>query len=157
MIWRIFLVCAMVLGVCQFDARAQSGRQASAANDDWLHDVTALMMFGEAWGFASDPTFERAVADALTNCQKMSGTRLGCGGAFTTVRNGWSLGVRCGRVTIVVADQDLAEAERQVLWREKVLRTEYRRQMPACVRVVTIGPGGKSVTPEPARDSAGAR
>ena len=157
MIGRIFLACALVLGVCQFDARAQSERRVAAADDDWLHDMTVLMMFGEAWGFASDPMFERAVADALTNCQKMSGTKFGCGGVFTTIRAGWTLGVRCGRTTIIVADKDLAEAERRVLSREDELRTQYRREMPTCVRVVTIDPGGESVTPELARDSAGAR
>ena len=75
----------------------------------------------------------------------------------TTIRAGWSLGIRCGRETIIVADKGLAEAERRASWREAELRTHYQPKMPACVRVVTIDPSGRLVTPELARRLAGAR
>jgi hypothetical protein len=54
-----------------------------------------------------------------------------------------------------VADRDLAEAERRALRRETELRTVYMRDMPECVRVVTVDPGGRIVPPRPQIESAG--
>src|SRR6201999_3034282 len=99
-------------------------------------------------GSATEPTISRAIARAIANCKAMSGAELGCGASFTSIRAGWSLGIRCGRENIIVADKDLAEAERRALRREAELRTHYVPQMPACIRVVTIDPNGRSVTPE---------
>jgi hypothetical protein len=121
-------------------------------------DFTVLTMHGEAWGSATEPGINRAIARPIANCKAMSGTQLGCGASFTTTRAGWSLGLRCGGETIIVADRNLAEAERAALRRETELRTLYARDMPACVRVVTIDPSGRSISsPELARRLAGTR
>jgi hypothetical protein len=159
MIDRIFLrlACAIALSLGQFSARAQSNWQELAASEDWMHDFTVLTMFNEAWGVATDPDINRAIARAIANCKAASGPELGCGAYFTSIRAGWSLGIRCGRETIVVADKDLAEAERRASRRELDLRTHYHPEMPACVRVATIDPAGRLVTPELARRLAGAR
>src|SRR5262245_21358632 len=147
MISRILLACAVVLGLGQFHAPAQSGPGDWTAREDWKHDYTVLTVYGSAWGAATDPVFDRAVARAIADCNAMSGTELGCGAYFNSVQAGWSLGVRCGRATLVVTDKDLAEAERAVSRRELDLRTHYIPDMPACVRVVTIDPHGASVAP----------
>jgi hypothetical protein len=159
MIGRIFLglACAMALGLGQVGAHAQSRWQALAADEDWMHDFTVLTVFNEAWGVATDPDINRAIAHAIANCKAMSGPELGCGARFTSVRAGWSLGIRCGRETVIAADKDFSEAERRAAWREADLRAHYQPQMPACVRVVTIDPTGRSVTPERARELAGTR
>ena len=130
MIGRIFLglTCAMALSLGQFGARAQSNWQELAASEDWMHDFTVLTMFDDAWGAATDPAINRAIARAIANCKAMSGAELGCGGYFTSIRAGWSLGIRCGREIIIVADKDLAEAERRASRREAELRTHYRRR-----------------------------
>ena len=158
MIGRIFLglACAMALSLGQFGARAQSNWQELTASEDWMHDFTVLTMFGDAWGSATDPAINRAIVRAIANCKAMSGAELGCGGYLTSIRAGWSLEIRCGREIIIVADKDLAEAERRASRRELVLRTHYP-EMPACVGVVTIDPTGRSVTPESARQLAGTR
>jgi hypothetical protein len=159
MIGRILfgLTCAVAIGLGQIGARAQSVWPKSAANEDWMHDFTVLTMYGDAWGSATEPEISRAIARAIANCKAMSGPELGCGASFTSIRAGWSLGIRCGRVNIVVSDKDLAEAERGAAWREAELRTHYVAEMPACVRVVTIDPTGRSVTPALARRMAGTR
>jgi hypothetical protein len=159
MIGRILigLTCAMAISLGPFGVRAQSSWQELAASEDWMHDFTVLTMFDEAWGAATDPAINRAIARAIATCKAMSGAELGCGAYFTSIRAGWSLGIRCGRETIIVADQDLAEAEGRVSQREAELRTHYRPEMPACVRVVTIDPTGRSVTPELARPLAETR
>ncbi len=90
-----------------------------------MHDFTVLTMYGDAWGSATEPEIGRAIARAIANCKAMSGPELGCGASFTSIRAGWSLGIRCGRENIIVADKDLAEAERRALRREAELRTHY--------------------------------
>ena len=159
MIGRIFfgLTCAIALSLGQFGVRAQSSWQELAASEDWMHDFTVLTMFAEAWGAATEPFINQAIARAIANCEAMSGPELGCGAYFTSIRAGWSLGLRCGRETIVVADRDFAEVERRAAWREAELRAHYQPEMPACVRVVTIDPTGRSVSPELARQMAGTR
>ena len=122
-----------------------------------MHDFTVLTMFDEAWGAATDPEINRAIARAIANCKAMSGPELGCGAYLTSIRAGWSLGIRCGRENIIVAEKDLAEAERRALRREVELRTHYVPDMPACFRVVTLDPSGRSVAPELARRLVGTR
>jgi hypothetical protein len=152
MIGRIALglACAMALSLYQSGVRAQSNRAELAASEDWMHDFTVLTMFNQAWGVATDADINRAIARAIANCKKMSGADLGCGAVFTSIRAGWSLGIRCGRESIIVADENLAEAEWRALRRETELRTHYAREMSACDRVVTIDPDGRLVIPEQA-------
>jgi hypothetical protein len=151
------LTCVVAISLGHSSARAQSSWQNYAAIEDWMHDFTVLTMYGPAWGAGTDSRINRAIARAITNCKKMSGAALGCGASFTSIRAGWSLGIRCGHENIIVADKNLAEAERKALRREGELRTQYVPEMPACVRVVTIDPSGWSVTPEMARHLAGTR
>ena len=159
MIGRVFLglTCAVALCLGQFDVRAQPSWQERAAREDRMHDFTVLTMFGDAWGAATESTLNEAIGRAMANCKAMSGPVLGCGAYSTTIRAGWSLGIRCGRENIIVADKDLAEAERRASRREVELRTHFQPEMPACVRVVTIDPSGRFVTPELARRLAGTR
>lgn len=77
----------------------------------------------------------------------MSETEIGCGAYSTTVRGGWSLGIRCGRENIITAERNLAEAERRASSREIELRELYVPDMPPCVRVVTVDPNGAIVVP----------
>ena len=149
------LTCSVALCLGQSGSIAQSGGQAP--REDWAHDYVVLTVYGDAWGAGADAIFDRAIARALANCQAMSGQVLGCGGYFTSVRAGWSLGLRCGDRTIVVAERDLSEAERNASLREEELRTLYVSDLPACVRVATIDPAGRSITPEEARQFSGAR
>jgi hypothetical protein len=154
MIGRILLACAMVLGLGHISTVAQSGMGKLAASQeraqdkahDWARDYTVLTIYGNAWGAATDPIFDRAIARAIADCNAMSGTDIGCGAFFISVQAGWSLGVICGRKNIVVSDKDLSEAERVASRRELDLRTHYVPDMPPCVRVVTIDPNGRFVT-----------
>jgi hypothetical protein len=53
-----------------------------------------------AWGAATDPFVNRAIAGAIAKCKAMSGAELGCGAFLSSIRTGWSLGIRCGREII---------------------------------------------------------
>jgi hypothetical protein len=131
-------------------ALAQSASSQPAAIEEWAHDFTVLTMAPDgSWGTATDSRINRAIALAISNCKAMSGLELGCGAYITTVRGGWSLGIRCGRENIIVADRDLAEAGRRADRRESELRELYVRDMPPCERVVTVDPNGLLVVPKP--------
>jgi hypothetical protein len=114
--------------------------------DLWRHDYIVLTMSPRGhWGVGVDPQIARAMKTAIDRCRKMSGAKSpidGCGAYSSSIRVGWSLGIRCGGHNILVADRDLAQAEQQALARERELRERYDPQAPACVRVVTVTPGG---------------
>jgi hypothetical protein len=130
-------------------ALAQSASQQAEAIEEWAHDFTVLTMAPDgAWGTATDPQVNRAIFLAINNCKAMSGMALGCGAYLTTVRGGWSLGIRCGRENIIVADRNLAEAEQRARRREDELREHYVPKMPRCARVVTVDPNGALVGPQ---------
>jgi hypothetical protein len=129
-------------------ALAQPAAHQPAAIEEWAHDFTVLTMAPDgAWGTATDPRINRAIFLAISNCKAMSGAALGCGAYLTTVRGGWSLGIRCGRENIITADRKLVEAERRALRRETDLRERYVPNMPPCARVVTVDPNGIIVAP----------
>jgi hypothetical protein len=124
-------------------ALGQSASSRPPAIEAWAHDFTVLTMAPDgAWGAATDSHIHVAIHQALSNCTAMSGKELGCGADLTTVRGGWSLGIRCGDENIIVADRHLAEAERRASRRERELREYYLRAMPPCARVVTVDPNG---------------
>ena len=118
------------------------------ADEFWAHDFTVLTLAPDgAWGTATDPRINRAIHLAIGNCKIMSGAELGCGAYLTTVRGGWSLGIRCGGENIIAADRNLAEAERKAHNREIELRERYVPKMPQCARLVTVDPNGKVLMP----------
>ena len=139
--------CALGIALGALDApRAQSDWRVLAASEEWMLDFTVLTMAPDgAWGVATEPLINRAIAGAIASCKAMSAMELGCGAYLTSIRAGWSLGIRCGRETIIVADKDLTEAERRALRREVELRAYYVPDMPECIRVVTVDPSGRTV------------
>lgn len=147
MLGRILLRTACALGVTAGICNASYAQPAPI--EVWAVDFTVLTMAPDgAWGTATDPQINRAIYHAIKNCKAMSTAELGCGAYQTTVRGGWSLGIRCGRDNIIVADRDLAEAERRARWREADLRAFYVKNLPPCVRVVTVDPNGHVVVPK---------
>ncbi len=161
MLRRIILgtACALALTLGALVAAfAQSASLQPAAIEEWAHDFTVLTMAPDgAWGTATDPRINRAIHLAIGNCKVMSGAELGCGAYLTTVRGGWSLGIRCGGENIIAADRNLAEAERRVHRREIDLRTRYVPAMPPCGRVVTVDPNGKVRMPAVGGQAVGLR
>lgn len=151
MVQRIILGSAFALALtvgAVVAAFAQSASPQTAAVEEWAHDFTALTMAPDgAWGTATDPRVNRAIHLAIVNCKIMSGAELGCGAYLTTVRGGWSLGIRCGRENIIVADRNLIDAERRAHRRESELRERYVPGMPPCARVVTVDPNGEVLMP----------
>jgi hypothetical protein len=111
-----------------------------------VEDWTVLTMAPDgAWGVATDEWINVAIARAISACKKMSRTELGCGAMFSSIRAGWSLGIRCGDENIVVAERTLRDAEQAAIVREKALRGLYVPHMARCQRVVTVNPRGAVV------------
>ena len=100
-----------------------------------------------SWGAATETWVNQAIARAIDSCKAMSRAAIGCGAYLTTVQAGWSLGLTCGREVIVVADKTLAEAEQAARGRMLELRHRYVKDLPPCVRVVTVDPYGRITTP----------
>ena len=113
------------------------------ADDDW----TVLTMAPDgSWGAATGP-INRAIANAVANCKIAYQREIGCGAVLTSIRTGWSLGIQCGRETIVVADKTLANAEQAATRREAKLRQHYVPDIPPCRRVITVDPNGSIIMP----------
>ena len=116
----------------------------AASEDNW----TVLTMAPDgSWGVATNISSNRAITRAIADCKMMSQAKIGCGAQFTTIRAGWSLGIRCGDENIMAAGKTLAVAEKAAIKREVELRQIYLRDMPSCIRVVTIDPQGAAVIP----------
>jgi len=96
-------------------------------------------------GVATESFINAAIAGAISNCKTLSREEIGCGAFFTTIQAGWSLGFRCGRENIIVAENKLADAERRAVRREIELGSNYVPDMPRCARVVTVDPNGAIV------------
>jgi hypothetical protein len=119
-----------------------------AIDDDrnTVHPRTVLTLSRTgAWGAGTDYATNTAIASAIRHCKAMSTVATDCGSKFTSIFAGWSVAVLCGDQTIVAAARRLHDAERAAVERETELRVVYRRDMPACVRVVTIDPDGRAV------------
>jgi hypothetical protein len=100
-----------------------------------------------AWGAATDDSVGAAIAAAIARCNGRRQRAIGCGASFTTVRGGWSLGLRCGEENILVSEKTLIEAEQSAIDREIALRRLRAPDMPPCVRVVSVDPLGAIVAP----------
>jgi hypothetical protein len=116
-------------------------------DDDYPYRTVLTLAPDGSWGTATDSDTGLAIAAAIHDCKAMSRRVTSCGAKFTTVFKGWSLAVLCGDETIIAAARQRAEAERLVVAREAELRLVYRRDMPPCVRVATVGPDGAAVAP----------
>ena len=151
MIIRTLAATALGLSVMLADHGALRAQyRADFVGKEWMLDYSALTMAPDgAWGTATDPYLNSAIGGAIANCKAMSAAKLGCGAYLATVRAGWSLGLRCGDThVIVVAEPDLAEAERIARQRENELRSHYKPDLPPCRRVVTVDPDGRIKTPK---------
>jgi len=100
-----------------------------------------------AWGAATADSVGAAIAAAIARCNGRHQRAIGCGAAYTTIRGGWSLGLRCGEENILVAEKTLIEAEQAAIDRELVLRRLYPSGMAPCVRMVSVDPSGAIVAP----------
>lgn len=115
----------------------------AVADDQW----TVLTMAPDgSWGAATASPIGRAIAFAMANCKIDYQRDIGCGAYLSSIQAGWSLGIRCGRENIVVAEKTLGEAEQAATRREAVLRLNLP-DMPSCRRVVTVDTGGTIIVP----------
>lgn len=134
----VLVSCAMGIGL-------NAGSVASA-DDDWRKDVTVLTIAPDGtWGVATDTFINRAIALAIADCKRKYRRDIGCGHRFTSIREGWSLALRCGNENIIVAERSLADAEQLARRREGELRRKYVAGMPDCVRTVAVDPHGNVI------------
>ena len=119
-----------------------------AIDDDrnTVHPMTILTLSRTgAWGAGTHDMVSIAIASAIRDCKAMSNVASDCGAKFTSIFVGWSVAVLCGDETIIAAAHRLDDAERAAAERENELRVVYQRDMPSCVRVVTIDPHGRAL------------
>jgi hypothetical protein len=146
--------CALAISLGSFTpSLAQSNLRpipptSAAAGDDWQKDVTVLTIAPDGtWGAATDGSISRAIANAIGDCKSRYQREIGCGYQLTSVRAGWSLGIRSGNQNIIVAARTLVEAEQAAINREVELRQVYVPDMPPCIRVVSVDPQGAITAP----------
>lgn len=120
--------------------RPGSGTFAATAQDaDW---TVVTMAHDGSWGVVVGSTFGEALAEAIRACGAASSGPTGCGAQARAIRSGWIVALRCGDSNIVASERELADAERAVLNRETELRKLHSRNLPACLRVLAVGPNG---------------
>lgn len=137
----LFLGAALLLQL----QHAGWAEPSAAPREAWTAGWTVLTIAPDgSWGVATAQGVGQAIARAVSNCRKAYGLELGCGHQLTTIQAGWSLAFRCGEENIIVAAQQLREAEALAARREAELRAVYVPSMPRCRRVVTIDPRGES-------------
>ena len=114
-----------------------------SATEDWSLPWTALTIAPDgSWGVATEDYSHQAIAGAIANCKRMYKKEIGCGYQTRLTQAGWSLALRCGDENIIVAEKILAEAVQAADVREKILRQDYRPDMPTCMHVLTVDPQG---------------
>lgn len=95
-----------------------------------------------SWGVARDLWQGMALARAVADCKAMSQAKIGCGYKFKSVQSGWLLANRCGNENILAGAKTLSMAEGAAERRETELREVFARDLPRCVRLLTVNPYG---------------
>jgi len=126
-----------------------AGSSATVSDSEFDAAPTTILTMAPngSWGAATDDSVSAALAAAIARCNGRHQRAIGCGALFTTIRGGWSLGIRCGRENILASERTLAEAEQAAIDREVELRRLQGADMPPCVRVVSVDPSGTIVAP----------
>src|SRR5262249_20959564 len=114
---HVFQITAWVF-MLMIGARGASVAQTNSPRD-WAAPTTVLTMTpnGE-WGAATHDLVGVAIGAAIADCKQRFRRAKGCGALQTTMREGWSLGIRCGDKSIIVAEKTLIEAEQAAIDRE---------------------------------------
>ncbi len=121
---------------------------AGDTDNEWRNDITVLAIAPDGtWGVATNAFVNRAIAKAISDCKTKYQKEIGCGHQITTVRAGWTLGIRCGNENIIVAAKTLIGAEQAAINREVELRQRYVPTLPPCIRMVSVDPQGAIVAP----------
>jgi hypothetical protein len=135
----ILMVSAVDSSVAQTDSRRAEFETAPT--------TVVTMTPNGSWGAATNDFVGPAIAAAIADCRHRSRRATGCGALQTTVRAGWIFGIRCGDKNILVAEKTLREAEQTAINQEVELRHQYGRELPPCVRLVSVDPSGTVVAP----------
>ncbi len=129
------------------DSAAASSSAGAGTEFDAAPTTVLTMAPNGSWGAATDDLVSTAIAKAIARCNGRRQRAIGCGASFTTIRGGWSLGIRCGQQSILVSEKTLGEAEQAAIDREVELRRLQGAGMPPCVRVVSVDPSRAIVAP----------
>jgi hypothetical protein len=143
-------VAALIAGIGVCGASLAQSATPSLI-DEWQRDWTVVTMAPDgAWGVATDMYMIKALAEAVDKCTAMTARNIdyvGCGSHFTTIRSGWTVGLRCGGKNIISAESSLDDAVKRASWREYELRRLYDPDLPRCERVMTVDPAGQVIAP----------
>lgn len=138
--------CGLILTIGAFGPSV--GQTISPSTEFETAPTTVLTMaLNGSWGAATNDFFGAAIAAAIADCHRRFRRATGCGALQTAVQAGWSLGIRCGDRNILVAEKTLVEAEQAAIDQEVELRRQHGRDLPPCVRVVSVDPSGIVVAP----------
>jgi len=138
--------CGFILMIGTLGA-AVGQTDSPSAEFETAPTTVLTMAFDGSWGAATNDFVGAAISLAIADCRRRFRRATGCGAFQTTVRAGWSLGIRCGDKNILVAEKTLVEAEQAAIDQEVELRRHYGGDLPPCVRVLTVDPYGIIVAP----------
>lgn len=140
------VACVLILMIGALGASVPQANSPSVEFETAPTTVLTMALNG-SWGAATNDSVSVAIGAAIADCRQRFRQANGCGALQTTMRAGWSLGIRCGDKNILVAEKTLIEAEQAAIDREIELRSQYGSELPPCVRLVSVDPSGAVVAP----------
>lgn len=115
-----------------------------------LDEMTVVTLACDgSWGVATAGSQGEAIAAAVSACRAMAGGSSDCGAQFATTRQGWVIANLCGDRKVIVAAASEEDAESAARDREMEIRRAYAPDLPACRRVLSVGPGGRLAIGDP--------
>jgi hypothetical protein len=149
---RIVVASLLCIAASAAHADSETGNRPHASEHPW---TVATMAPDGSWGVATEVFIYQAIAEAVSNCKRMSRQSIGCGAQLRAIRAGWIVAMRCGRTNIIAAEESIAAAENAAADREKALRSAYAEEIPPCLRVMTVNPYGNVIRRAPDIDRSG--
>jgi hypothetical protein len=135
----VTLLCRALVCDAHGEIVGADDARPTAARQPWT--IVAMAPDG-SWGVATAAFIYQGIAQAVSNCKRMSGQKIGCGAQLQVVQSGWIVVTRCNDMNIIAAGTLLADAANSVAAREKALRLNSAQVLSTCRHVITVDPHG---------------
>lgn len=96
--------------------------------DEW----TVVTIYKGAWGAATAPFINEAIASAIERCRTMSKRKLGCGANVVSIQVGWVVGLDCDGYSILATGLSRIAAIENADKKIETLRSGHSAHLKDC-------------------------